>query len=31
VSVIVDQGTGYVILNNTLGSGETISGEARRQ
>ena len=31
VSVIVDEGKGYFILNNTLGSGETISGEARRQ
>ena len=31
VSVIVDHGTGYAILNNTLGSGDTISGEARRQ
>jgi hypothetical protein len=31
VSVIVDQGKGYVILNNTSGSGDTISGEARRQ
>src|SRR5437667_5501005 len=31
VSVIVDHGKGYVILNNTLGSGETISGESRRQ
>ena len=31
VSVIVDQGRGYVILSNTVGSGETISGEARRQ
>jgi len=31
VSVIVDDGKGYFILNNTLGSGETISGEARRQ
>jgi hypothetical protein len=27
----VDHGKGYVILNNTLDSGETISGEARRQ
>jgi len=31
VSVIVDNGKGYVINNNTVGSGETISGEARRQ
>jgi len=31
VSVIVDQGKGYFILNNTLGEGDTISGEARRQ
>jgi hypothetical protein len=31
VSVIVDEGKGYLILNNTLGSGETISGEAKRQ
>jgi hypothetical protein len=31
VSVIVDNGKGYVILNNTVGSGETISGEAQRQ
>src|SRR4030095_14778085 len=31
VSVIVDQGKGYVILNNTLTGGDTISGEARRQ
>ena len=31
VSVIVDEGKGYFILNNTLGSGDTISGEARRQ
>ena len=31
VSVIVDDGKGYFILNNTLGSGDTISGEARRQ
>ena len=31
VSVIVDNGKGYVILSNTVGSGETISGEARRQ
>jgi hypothetical protein len=31
VSVIVDQGKGYFILNNTSGSGDTISGEARRQ
>ena len=31
VSVIVDGGKGYLILNNTSGSGDTISGEARRQ
>ena len=31
VSVIVDEGRGYFILNNTLGEGDTISGEARRQ
>jgi len=31
VSVIVDEGKGYFILNNTSGSGDTISGEARRQ
>jgi hypothetical protein len=31
VSLIVDHGKGYVILSNTLGSGETISGEARKQ
>jgi hypothetical protein len=31
VSVIVDDGKGYFILNNTLGSGDTISGEARTQ
>lgn len=31
VSVIVDEGKGYFILNNTAGSGDTISGEARRQ
>ena len=30
VSVIVDEGKGYLILNNTLGSGETISGEAKK-
>ena len=30
-SVIVDEGKGYFILNNTSGSGDTISGEARRQ
>src|SRR6266702_2000948 len=29
VSVIVDDGKGYFILNNTLGSGDTISAEAR--
>ncbi len=31
VSVIVDEGKGYFILSNTVGSGETISAEARRQ
>jgi hypothetical protein len=31
VSVIVDEGKGYFILNNTLDEGDTISGEARRQ
>jgi len=31
VSVIVDQGKGYFILNNTEGEGDTISGEGRRQ
>jgi hypothetical protein len=31
VSVIVDKGKGYFILNNTPGEGDTISGEARRQ
>ena len=31
VSIIVDDGKGYVILNNTLGSGDTISGEAKQQ
>jgi hypothetical protein len=31
VSVIVDNGKGYFILNNTSGEGDTISGEARRQ
>jgi hypothetical protein len=31
VSVIVDHGKRYFILNNTAGSGETISAEARRQ
>jgi hypothetical protein len=31
VSVIVDGGNGYFILNNTAGEGDTISGEARRQ
>ena len=31
VSVIVDRGRGYFILNNTQGEGDTISGEARRQ
>jgi hypothetical protein len=31
VSVIVDGGKGYFIVNNTPGEGDTISGEARRQ
>jgi hypothetical protein len=31
VSVIVDEGKEYFILNNTLGSGDTISGSAKRQ
>ena len=31
VSIIVDRGRGYFILNNTDGEGDTISGEARRQ
>jgi hypothetical protein len=31
VSIIVENGKGYFILNNTEGSGETISAEARRQ
>jgi hypothetical protein len=31
VSVIVDHGKGYSILNNTSGSGDTISGEAKKQ
>lgn len=31
VSVIVDNGKGYFILNDTPGEGDTISGEARRQ
>ena len=30
-SVIVDNGHGYFILNNTLGDGSVISGEARKQ
>ena len=30
VSVIVDGGNGYFILNNTVGEGDTISGEARK-
>lgn len=30
-SVIVDQGRGYFILNNTADDGSTISGEARKQ
>jgi hypothetical protein len=31
VSVIIAKGEGYIILSNNLGSGETVSGEARRQ
>ena len=31
VSVIVNNGDGYLILNNTIGEGDTISGEARKQ
>jgi hypothetical protein len=31
ISVIVNHGKGYVILNNTVGSGDTISGEAKKQ
>jgi hypothetical protein len=31
VSVIVDEGKGYFILNDTTGSGDTISGQARRE
>ena len=31
LSVIVDEGKGYVILNDTSGSGDTISGEAKKQ
>jgi len=31
VSVIVNHGRGYFILNNTAGEGDTISGEARKQ
>jgi hypothetical protein len=31
ISVIVDNGTGYVILNNTSGAPSNVSGEARRQ
>ena len=31
VSVIVNEGKGYFILNNTPGSGDTISGEAQKQ
>ena len=31
VSVIVNQGNEYFILNNTLGEGDTISGEAKKQ
>ena len=31
VAVIVDHGKGYAILSNTMGSGETISGDAKRQ
>jgi hypothetical protein len=30
VSVIVDRGNGYLILNNTVGAGNTISGEAKK-
>jgi hypothetical protein len=31
VSVIVNNGNEYLILNNTLGEGDTISGEAKKQ
>jgi hypothetical protein len=31
VSVIVDHGKGYYILNNAVGAGATISGEAKKQ
>jgi len=31
VSVIVNEGKEYFILNNTLGEGDTISGEAKKQ
>ena len=31
VAVIVEEGKGYAILSNTSGSGETISGDAKRQ
>jgi hypothetical protein len=31
VSVLVDHGRGYFILNNTSGSSDTRSGEAKRQ
>jgi|SRR5579862_175588 len=31
VAVIVDDGKQYAILSNTAGSGETISGDAKRQ
>jgi hypothetical protein len=31
ISIIVDNGTGYVILNNTSPSPSNVSGEARRQ
>jgi hypothetical protein len=31
VSVIVDNGTGYVILNNTAGAPSNVSSEAKRQ
>ena len=31
VSVIVDKGKSYFILNNTPGEGDTISGEAKKQ
>ncbi len=31
ISIIIDEGKGYYILNNTQGGGETVSGQARRQ